>query len=150
MMIRPARHSEHRAVLALAKTSKYTRDFGNMMFSSEDAYNKGWIVVAEPFMGAQRIFPEVPRPWGFYCVRHKVREPATSLYFITVHPDVRFSNLKIGTKLLQHMVRTTPHRRIQLNVMKDNDSAIKFYLRHGFVIAGDGLRGQAHRMVREW
>ena len=137
--IRRAAMGDHAAICAIAKTSQYTRDFSNrLMFSSDAAYEKGWIMVAEQ-RGCQLL--------GFTCVRHKVREPVTMLYFITVHPDHR--GRSIGERLLRRVMEYGPHDRMKLNVMKEN-RAVNFYKRLGFVIAGEALDGHAHCMVKDW
>ena len=67
--IRAATPDDHPDILAVTKTSKYTKDFSNrVMFSSDAAYEKGWIMIAEN-PGTKML--------GFTCVRHKVREPVT-------------------------------------------------------------------------
>ncbi len=130
---------DHPDILAIAKTSKYTKDFGNrLMFSSDAAYEKGWILVAVDIL-------EVIV--GFTCVRHKVREPVTMLYFITITPKER--DKKIGELLLDDVMRRGPHTCMALNVMKEN-RAVSFYERLGFKIAGDAFGGEAYRMVKEW
>ena len=137
-IIRVATPDDHAAICVVAKTSKYTKDFSNrLMFSSDAAYAKGWILVAE----------HRGEILGFTCVRHKVREPVTMLYFITVHPDERGGF--IGERLLKHVMQQSPHTCMALNVMKEN-RAVSFYERLGFKIAGDAFGGEAYRMVKEW
>lgn len=135
--IRAAELDEHQAILKVAKTSKYTKDFGSHMFSSPAAYEKRWIMVAV-FKG------EII---GFSCVRHKVRTPVTELYFICVHPDYRDG--KIGERLLNAVMSTSPHKRMELNVVKEN-RAVSFYKRLGFWVIGDAFEGKAHRMAKDW
>lgn len=137
--VRTATPADHDAIFKVAKTSKYTKDFSNrVMFSSDAAYEKGWIAVAETDEG------EII---GFTCVRHKSREPKTMLYFITVRPD--WGGHGIGRDLLDAVMAHSPHRVMELNVMKDNE-ALNFYLRLGFRIVGDAMGGQAHRLEKEW
>ena len=124
------------------RDSKYTKDFSNrVMFSSDAAYEKGWV-------WAVRTLEEEPQIIGFSCVRHKVREPVTMLYFIGVHEDYRGSG--VGEALLEHIMRTGPHSRMELNVMRANERAVKFYRRLGFWIVGPALLDQAHRMRKDW
>lgn len=137
-LIRQATQDEHKEILAVAKTSKYTRDFGSHMFSSEGAYEKGWITVA---VHHEKIV-------GLACVRHKVRAPETMLYFVTVLPDMR--SQRIGERLLQYVMDEGPHSRMALNVMKENEAAVRFYRRLGFTIVGEALDGDAHRMERDF
>lgn len=140
MTIRTARSHEHPEILKIAKTSPYTGDFGNrVMFSSDAAYDKGWIKVI--LWGSTIV--------GFYCIRHKSRgERATKLYFITVHPDYRDRN--VGHFLMEDLKREAGMHggKIELDVAKKN-RARAFYERHGFTTThGDALGGEAWRM--EW
>lgn len=141
--IAQAAQADHGALVRIARTSPYTKDFSNaVMFSSPAAYAKGWIRMAI----AETETLDVPSSIvGFYCVRHKSRSPETMLYFITVLPEVRTQF--VGKLLMDDMKRQSPSRHIALNVMKDN-RAVAFYLREGFLITGEALGGHAHRM--EW
>lgn len=146
VVMRPALHSEHKELMKLTKLSKYTRDFSNRMFSASEMYERGWIQVAE-------AINDVPEGLassfiGFYCIRHKTRVPATSLYFIGVDPVAK--KRSIGTMLLGHLMLMSPHPRIDLNCSKDNTAAVKFYERHEFTIVGDSLGGAGYAMRKEW
>lgn len=135
-MIRAATIEDHRELVKLARSSIYTKDFSNaMLFSSPEAYAKGWIrVLEEP--GSEIA--------GMTCRRDKVREPLTELYFIVVHPTAR--SLGIGEQLLKDLFYVSPHSKVGLNVMKENTGAVRFYTRHGLKIVGVGLGGKAWRM----
>lgn len=135
--IRPAKFKEHDKILAIAKQSKYTRDFGNHMFSGEEMYAKGWIRVA--VLGRKIV--------GFYCCRHKVREPQTKLYFLTVDKDhLRHG---IACELMLDLEEQTPHCWIALDCCKDND-ACQFYEWMGYERTGDALDGKAYRFEKSW
>lgn len=139
--VRAGLPEEHKALCTLAREGgSYTRDFSNMMFSGDAAYQKGWIRVAED-IGDGHLY-------GLTCVRHKVRTPVTELYFIVVSTASR--SLGIGTLLLDDLKLVSPHHCIGLNCMKENEGALRFYKRHGFTIVADALGGQAHRMQLEW
>ena len=144
MVYRPADPSEHAQLLLLAKRSPYTKDFSNrVMFSSGDAYAKGWIWCASD----PRVEPDENPVVGFACVRHKVREPVTMLYFLAVQE--RWRRRRVGYRLLDNIMYAGPHSVMELNVMKEND-AVGFYQKLGFRIVGEGLKGQAYRMRGEW
>lgn len=133
MIIRPARYEERDKLCALAKTSKYTKDFSNsQMFSGETHFAKGWIRVAEI---DGRIV-------GFTCVRHKVKRTAeTVLYFVVVDPAQRGKG--VGHALIQDMYDNSPYKTFTLNVMKTNFEAASWYYRMGWLVAGESLGGQA-------
>lgn len=140
--IRQATLADHDEIVKLARTSKYTGDFSNHMFSPPSAYEKGWIRVAIHMMGhREKII-------GFYCVRHKVRADETSLYFITVHPG--YAKLGHGTALLMDLKEQCPHPKIVLNVMKSNTDVIRWYRNHGFKEGGDALKGEGTQMSLTW
>lgn len=139
LKIRPAKKEEHKAIIKVAVKSKFTSDFTNrLMFSSDAAYRKGWIWVAE--LGDEIV--------GFTCVRHKIREPVTVLYFIGVHPNVRDQG--IGRALMEQLVLESPHKCIHLNVIKTNIGAVKFYQDLGYKIIGSTMANQAHQMELVW
>ena len=138
--IRPATQADHEVLLAIAKSHKATRDFGHIMFSGEQAYQKGWIRLATLRDDTSVV--------GFTCVRHKVREPKTSLYYIVVAPSARRSG--IGTELLADLKTSSPHRCIELSCMKDNQHALAFYAKHGFQTTGDALKGKGVHLELRW
>lgn len=137
-IVRDGRVEDHKELVKVAKTSPYTGDFSNrVMFSSDAAYDKGWI----------RVIYKDGEILGYYCVRHKSRgEKATALYFITVRPEWRSKNL--GLILLEDMKARSPAGIIQLNVAKKNEAARRFYERHGFTVTGESLGGAGWSM--EW
>ena len=138
--ITPAnKEQDHKALVRFAAKSKYTRDFSNeLMFSSEAAYNKGWIL---------KCVDDEGNIIGMSCVRHKSREPVTMVYFIIVAESVR--GMGIGRKLLKQLVKDGPHTTIQLSVMKDNTEAMQFYKRLGFKIVGETMKGKANLLQAE-
>lgn len=140
LIIQPANREEHhRRICAMARTSPYTRDFGSIMFSSEAAYEKGWIRIGVVGRGIV----------AFTCVRHKTRSPETKLYFITVQPEYR--GLGIGQQMMGDLEEQTPHRRIVLDVAKTNEDARRFYERLGYVVVSEnGIRGTAWTLAKEW
>jgi ribosomal protein S18 acetylase RimI-like enzyme len=136
--IRPATRGDHEVLLAIAKSHKATRDFGHIMFSGEQAYQKGWIRVA---IVADHVV-------GFTCVRHKMREPKTSLYYICVRPEAR--RMKVGQALLDDLTATSPHRCIELSCFKDNAEALAFYAKNGFEQKGEALKGKGWHLEKTW
>lgn len=134
-----APHSLHPEIMKIAKLSKYTRDFSNHMFSGEEMYKKGWI---------SAVMDDQGKVVGFSCVRHKTRTPETSLYFIGLAPEQK--GLGLGSRLIDHIKDSSPHRCIQLNVMKDNEPALGFYKRLGFRELGPALKGAGVQLELRW
>lgn len=137
MGLRPATPADHADIMKIAKQTPYTRDFSNHMFSNPVAYQREWIWVAHRRLGCTDVI-------GFFCVRHKVRSPATSLYFIGV--DQQFRRGGVATALLKKLIELSPSGCVQLNCMKDNEPALRFYARHGFRIVGESLAGKGHAL----
>lgn len=131
---------DHQRILALAKQHACTRDFSHFMFSGAAAYEKGWIRVFEDQDTGKLV--------GFTCVRHKVRQKETSLYFIGI--DARWQNVGLGLHMLEDLKRQSPHRRIVLNVRNDNAQAVAFYRKHGFTGSQPALGGQGTKLTLEW
>lgn len=133
LILRPALPEEHADLCRLAKTSKWTRDYSNHMFSGSHAYAREWIWGAyeyDPADGNERCL-------GFFCVRHKSRTPATTLYFIVVNQT--FQRCGVGQKLLDKLKELAPHPKIDLNVGLENSQARAFYARNGFLEVGSSL-----------
>lgn len=138
--IRTATQDDHKSILAIAKESPYSRDFSSIMFSSEAAYKKGWIIVAEC---------EENGIVGFVCVRHKVQKPETTLYFLHVSKQHRRKG--IGRQLLRRVLHESPHRKIVIGVMKDNEEGVEFWSREGFrVVSEDRYNGAGYGMELTW
>lgn len=129
---------DHKALCSLAKKSPYISSFSSHMFSSEEAYNKGWIRLVENAEG------EI---LGFTCVRHKKRSPETMLYFLMVDPDLRRSGL--GRLLMTDLEEQTPHPVIALKVMNDNTTAIAFYRELMYQEVGPCYNGKGVQMAKQ-
>lgn len=119
-----ATEKQHDAIVAVARTTKYTSAYGNIMFSSPEHYKRGWIYAAE--LDGKVV--------GFACVRHLVRRPETNIYFVGVREDLRSKGC--GARLLREIAHRSPHSRIVLKVATDNPRARSFYERIGFTLEG--------------
>lgn len=139
-----SRENDHGELCRLAATDPHTRSFSAMMFSGADMYRRGWIRLASRRLHGSPPFQTV----GFYCCRHKVREPLTELYFLVVRPELRSRG--IGERLMHDLRGQSPHSRIGLNCAMDNPRARDFYERLGFRVTGEALRGTAWRMEWSW
>lgn len=144
-VFRAAKLEEHKALLQISKQSKYTKDFSNqLMFSSPAAYEKGWIRVVEQYDAAYGLVGIQ----GFTCVRVKSRVQEVVLYFVGV--DHKSQRSGLGIKLIEDFMDEAPrtHRLLRLNVMKDNEQAVAFYMKHGFEVAGTALKGAGIQLTR--
>lgn len=126
MKVTTAKVKDHEKLLAVAKKSKYTSGFSNIIYSGPEVYAKG-------FIGAAKIGRKVV---GFVCLRHAIRKPQTTIYDIGVDPD--YKRRGVGKALLDWAMSTSPHKRIVLNVDKRNKEAIAFYRKTGFRKIGEG------------
>ena len=137
MPVRAASISEHEKIMKVARQSKYTRDFSNHIFSSEQNYNNGWIGVYKR-KGGRTIL-------GFICLRHAVRKKETVVYQLGVDEDSRRSG--IGRELIEWAMHTSPYKVVSLNVDKENSEAIKFYRKIGFRKVGEGVWKNGHEYI---
>jgi ribosomal protein S18 acetylase RimI-like enzyme len=138
--IMKASRKDHAILAAIAKTHPAGGGFTHMMFSGEEAYLKGWIRKA--------VCAETDKIVGFTCVRHKVRQPATSLYYILVDPCAKRRG--IGRALLHDLMQQCPHPKIELNCLKDNAAALAFYDSLGFKRVGESLKGKGWKLELNW
>ncbi len=134
----------------IAARSPYLRDMSNgIMFTGQVHCDAGWfrVGVELPYLDES---PErrLGKLLGFTVVRHKVRQPITELYFIGTREGEWGRG--IGQALIRDLQAISPHRAIELNVMKENEQAVNFYLKFGFLIAGESMKGKSHRMRLEW
>lgn len=109
----------------MSKKDKNISSFSSMMFSSQSAYDKGWIRIA---LADGEVV-------GFTCVRHKSRAPETMLYFVMVDPDR--TGRGVGKRLMADLEEQTPHPTIALKVMKSNERAIRMYEKLGYRVTSD-------------
>lgn len=134
------RETDHAELVSLARKSPYTSAFSSIMFSGAAAYKKGWIRLAE--MENEGVV-------AMSCVRHKVREPKTSLYFLIVHPMMR--GLHLGSLMLHDVEEQSPHQCVQLNVNKNNSGARIFYEYHDYVVTNErAMNGAGWGMEKSW
>lgn len=107
-----------------------------MMFSPDAAYEKQWIWCAE-------IDGEIV---GLFCVRHYARKKGTKLYFLVVDPKHR--NEGIGQALLNKLKEIAQDSLVTLDVAQENNGAVRFYGRYGFIVVGKHPKMDA--WVMEW
>lgn len=137
-IVQAQREVDHDLLCYLARKSKYISSFSSMMFSSEAAYEKGWIRMAIRVGDGQLdIEGEI---LGFTCVRHKTRTPETMLYFLMVDPSARREG--VGRLLMEDLEAQTPHPKVVLKVMKDNEGAVAFYESLDYKVVGEAYDGK--------
>lgn len=129
LKIRVASHADHAAITKIAKQSKYTKDFTNMIFSGKDCYEAGRIRVA--LQGGKVV--------GFTCFRHRQRDSVTVLYFVGVEMMLRSQG--IGERLLTDLWDVSTGE-VEFKVMKDN-RAVALYQRLGFKTVGTAYKDEA-------
>lgn len=130
MPIRKASFQENDQVTAVARSSKFTSGFTNIIYSGEENYEKGNIIVME-----QR-----GKIVGMCCLRHCVRKPFSTVYDVAVLPEAKGRGH--GKKLVEHVLKTSPHKCVRLNVDCTNQEALDFYCRMGFKKVGEGAWGK--------
>jgi ribosomal protein S18 acetylase RimI-like enzyme len=131
--IRQATTDDHAEIVKIAKQSKYTKDYTNMIFSGEDCYAAGRI----------RVLTLLKKVVGFSCIRHRTRNPATVLYFVGV--DLAKRGEGYGTLLmyeLEGIAEKAGRERIELKVMKEN-RACDLYRKLGYEEVGEAYEGKA-------
>lgn len=124
--VRAAKESEHKAIVQIARTSRYLAGFTNKIYSGPERYEAEAIGVAK--IGRRIV--------GFVCLRHCVRNPWTTIYDIGVHPDEKRKG--VGSKLLAWAYAGSPWEKLRLNVAESNVEAITFYKLIGFIHVGSG------------
>jgi ribosomal protein S18 acetylase RimI-like enzyme len=148
LKIRPATQADHDRLSQISRSHRAGQGFTHFMFSGEAAYSKGWIRVAVADGGD--MDGDI---LGFTCVRHKVRQPKTMLYYIIVDTIYRKDTspaVRVGQSLLDDLMRQSPHRIIELSCLKDNEPALKFYAKNGFVQMGESLKGKGWHLEKAW
>lgn len=143
-IIAQAQETDHDALVKLAKKSTYTKDFSNrVMFSTPAAYEKGWILKAVSHGHSGLLDGTI---LGMICIRSKVREPKTVVYFLIVDETAR--GLGIGKALIEAAQEAGEHRTVELNVMKGNNDALEFYKKLGFEIVGGAINNTAWKLEK--
>lgn len=127
LRVRQAAFGEHKELCRIAKQSRHTRDFTNMIFSGPDCYAAGRIRVA--LVGKKLV--------GLTCSRTRVRDGVTVLYFVSVLQELRGAG--VGLLLMQDLMQRSS--TVELKVMRDNEPAVSLYKKLGFAEAGEALNG---------
>lgn len=130
-----AQFEEDRDICALARQSKYTRDFASHMFFRADIQN----TYAKGEVGAAIQHGKVV---GFvYCKHLKTKNrPYSVIHYMAVDPSCHGRG--IGRRLLDWALSASPHGRVQLSCEHSNINGMKFYERCGFQVVYTGVYGE--------
>ena len=112
---------DHKRLCAIARMDSETKGFCDVYYPRE-YYENGWIWVAE----------SNEDPVGFVCIRHCVKRPYTSLYYMGVRPFTQGRG--IGTQLLECVKDSSPWGVIELGCSKTNEDGLRFWQREGFEV----------------
>lgn len=124
--------NDDKAIQAIARMSKYTRGFSNMIYSGKEAYENGNVIVAYDNVANVAV--------GFASFRHCVRKPYSTIYDVGVPPD--YMGKGIGRRLVEFVLTSSDHGCVRLNVDVNNKDAIAFYRKLGFKKIGEGAWGK--------
>jgi ribosomal protein S18 acetylase RimI-like enzyme len=131
MQIRKAYWEEHQAVLSIAKTSPYTKDFGNPIYCNADNFAIGAVLVDAGLN-------------GFIMTRVSSRTGWTAIYFLAVHPNAKRQG--IGRALIRAVIEQSSIG-VKLNCERSNTAAIAFYGSFGFKIKRQFSKNKAKTSV---
>lgn len=114
-------------IIRVAKMNKYTKGVSNPMFMNDASFDKGWVGVVRTKSGTV---------CGFTVVRHLVRYPYTSLYYVGVAPGHQGHG--VGLSLVRWVMKHSPHGCIRLICEQENTDSVDWYKRHGFRVIEEG------------
>jgi RimJ/RimL family protein N-acetyltransferase len=142
----------------LCKQHRYTKSFDGLMFSRMEFYERSEIRVMVDLQAKSELNPH--GIIGFSNFYHKIRTPATKIYFFVTDKD----HLRRGVAgcLFEDMVLHMPlwtknprdpraewqTRYIELDVNKTNPPAIAFWERLGFTVQGSSCKDTCYYMTR--
>ena len=143
-IIRPGLYEEAGAIKRVAVQHPYTAHFGHPAYCNRERFAAGQNIVA--FLTGNNTGDVA----GFACIRHKVRKPETEIDIIGVAEVLRSAGC--GKAILDYIKSISPHQRLTLDVLEDNERARAFYSRYGFIEIGTKVlsKGTAIRMEYTW
>ena len=128
---------DHKEILKLSRQSPYTKTFGDVRFVQE-YYTKGWIFKAS--QGGKIV--------GFACIRHCVRSPYTTIYYLGVSDS--YQGRGVGRRIEREVEKSSPHEEIRLGVEEENESGQEFWRRLGFVVSGKVTTTKSGKQIHEF
>jgi GNAT superfamily N-acetyltransferase len=120
------------AICAIAKQSKYTRDFTSHRFfraNIEVDYHDGFVGVA--------LLGKIVA--GFVYAKHLKRKPMTVVHYMGV--ETSFRKEGVGEQLLKWALAQSPHHVVELSCEDANEGATKFYKSVGLTPIATGAYG---------
>jgi ribosomal protein S18 acetylase RimI-like enzyme len=121
--IRPAARADSERILEL-EGKLFPNSLSEPMIQQELRIGRGWVHCGE----------KDNTVYGYALVR----DDGYVLDLTRLGVDLPEQGGGIGRELLTHVLQVAAEERrgVQLTVLKDNEKALKFYLRHGFQIVG--------------
>lgn len=135
LVIRRGQYYEAKNIKTVANSHQYTKHFSHPAYCNRPNFAAGNVIVAV-----------VPTDQIVGFVSKKEKKLETEIDIIAVLPG--FRSLGIGAKLLDYVIEHMNTPTIGLNVQCDNEKAVEFYLRYGFVRRGKVIvaHTEAYRM----
>ena len=106
--------------------SKSTKDIFHEVFHKDEWREFRWIWRYRSRVESVGIFDASDNLLGFALILPHSRE----LKYIGIHPN--FQNLRLGSVLLKHILKTCANNRHSLNLVPANDVVEAWYYKNGF------------------
>jgi ribosomal protein S18 acetylase RimI-like enzyme len=119
--------ADHKTIVRLARQSPFTRSLSVRYIDTY--YHRGEVGKLVRYSGLSNDWETV----GFILVRHCVRRPYTSVYYVVV--DEQHRGRGLGGRLLDWAEGQSPWTETRLGVDERNDGARRYWERLGFVPA---------------
>lgn len=127
-------------VCALARDSRYTRDFTSHRFYRDGIEN----TYAAGEVGIVQVDAHTPIKGFIYC-KHLKRKPLSVVHFMAVNP--LYKGKGVGKALLAWAQRTSPWGgNVELSCEHSNEDGIEFYYAVGCFAVGSGVYGTLPRV----
>ena len=133
--ISQATWEDHKGILRVSKQSSYTEPLSEVRYIQE-YYGQGWMLKA---VRANEIV-------GFVCLRHCLRNPYTSIYYLGVADGCKRSG--VGRRLAKYVDRASPHQEIRLGIEEMNEEAIMFWTSLGFEKLGEPKTAKTGKRIQ--
>ena len=136
-MVSLAAWEDHKQILKLSKQSPYTKTLADVRYIQE-YYTNGWMFKA---VKEESIV-------GFACIRHCLRNPYTTIYYLGVEESCRGAGL--GWRLVKAVEEASPHNELRLGIEETNQEGRLFWLALGFVASGVVTTTKSGKQIYEF